>query len=277
MDPLHLAVERLVVRPLLDADGELHAGVRARAGDADAGERGPRPDVAPAADPAQGRRRAVARERSLERQDRRRRGRPGERPLGRAGRRRGDRRARARRWRARCASTAGHRVDRRSRGAQAHGGVARAQRRCWARPRAIRWPTCCAIRNMPRDVRLFDIVAGAVTVFQSGGDRKSGPYVPGAFTPAGWEIVKGRIQRLTADAGARRERVGAGGAAQARRRRCRCAARGLLPALRRRLEDVPGVAVGERADQHRRGAVAAEGVRDGSSRWIRSGATPARI
>ena len=53
--------------------------------------------------------------------------------------------------------------------------------------------------QMPRDVRLFDIVAGAVTVFQSGGDRKSGPYVPGAFTPAGWEIVKGRIQRLTAD------------------------------------------------------------------------------
>ncbi len=53
--------------------------------------------------------------------------------------------------------------------------------------------------QMPRDVRLFDIVAGAVTVFQSGGDRKSGPFVPGAFTPAGWEIVKGRIQRLTAD------------------------------------------------------------------------------
>ena len=52
---------------------------------------------------------------------------------------------------------------------------------------------------MPRDVRLFDIVAGAVTVFQSGGDRKSGPFVPGAFTPAGWEIVKGRIKRLTAD------------------------------------------------------------------------------
>jgi type VI secretion system protein ImpL len=53
--------------------------------------------------------------------------------------------------------------------------------------------------QMPRDVRLIDIVAGAVTVFQSGGDRKSGPFVPGAFTPAGWDIVKGRIQRLTAD------------------------------------------------------------------------------
>ncbi len=54
--------------------------------------------------------------------------------------------------------------------------------------------------QMPRDVRLFDIVAGAVTVFQSGGDRKSGPFVPGAFTPAGWEIVKGRIKRLNAAA-----------------------------------------------------------------------------
>ena len=53
--------------------------------------------------------------------------------------------------------------------------------------------------QMPRDIRLIDIVAGAVTVFQSAGDRKSGPSVPGAFTPAGWEIVKGRIQRLTAD------------------------------------------------------------------------------
>ncbi|MGC3990628.1 MAG: ImcF-related family protein [Chthoniobacteraceae bacterium] len=53
--------------------------------------------------------------------------------------------------------------------------------------------------QMPRDVRLFDIVAGAVTVFQQGGDRKSGPFVPGAFTPAGWKIVKGRILRLTVD------------------------------------------------------------------------------
>jgi type VI secretion system protein ImpL len=53
--------------------------------------------------------------------------------------------------------------------------------------------------NMPRDIRLVDIVAGAVTIFQSGGDRKTGPSVPGAFTPAGWQIVKARIQRLTAD------------------------------------------------------------------------------
>ncbi|HEY4185055.1 MAG TPA: type VI secretion system membrane subunit TssM [Polyangia bacterium] len=51
--------------------------------------------------------------------------------------------------------------------------------------------------NMPRDVRLIDIVAGAITVFQNGGDRKNGPSVPGAFTPAGWKVAKGRIKRLT--------------------------------------------------------------------------------
>jgi type VI secretion system protein ImpL len=53
--------------------------------------------------------------------------------------------------------------------------------------------------NMPRDIRLIDIVAGAVTVFQTGANRQSGPSVPGAFTPAGWQIVKERIKRLTTD------------------------------------------------------------------------------
>jgi type VI secretion system protein ImpL len=52
--------------------------------------------------------------------------------------------------------------------------------------------------NMPRDVRLIDIVAGAINVFQNGGDRKTGPSVPGAFTPAGWLVAKGRIARLAA-------------------------------------------------------------------------------
>ncbi len=52
--------------------------------------------------------------------------------------------------------------------------------------------------NMPRDVRLADIVGGAVTVFENGGERKSGPSVPGAFTPQGWEVAKHRIQRLAA-------------------------------------------------------------------------------
>jgi type VI secretion system protein ImpL len=53
--------------------------------------------------------------------------------------------------------------------------------------------------NMPRDVRLIDIVGGAVTVFQGGDDQKKGPSVPGAFTPEGWAIIKGRLERLTAD------------------------------------------------------------------------------
>jgi type VI protein secretion system component VasK len=52
--------------------------------------------------------------------------------------------------------------------------------------------------NMPRDIRLIDIVGGAITVFQERPGRHAGPFVPGAFTPAGWQIAKGRIERLTA-------------------------------------------------------------------------------
>ncbi|HEX3696108.1 MAG TPA: type VI secretion system membrane subunit TssM [Polyangia bacterium] len=53
--------------------------------------------------------------------------------------------------------------------------------------------------NMPRDIRLIDIVGGAVTVFQGGEQHQGGPMVPGAFTPEGWKITKARIERLTAD------------------------------------------------------------------------------
>jgi type VI secretion system protein ImpL len=76
--------------------------------------------------------------------------------------------------------------------------------------------------NMPRDIHLIDIVGGAVTVFQTGTDRNAGPMVPGAFTPDGWQIVKGRIERMTADRehdenawvlGAQRKREGVDAAA----------------------------------------------------------------
>jgi type VI secretion system protein ImpL len=57
--------------------------------------------------------------------------------------------------------------------------------------------------SLPRDVRLVDVVGGAVTVFQtapaSTGGRPAGPSVSGAFTPGGWKIVKARIERMTAD------------------------------------------------------------------------------
>lgn len=53
--------------------------------------------------------------------------------------------------------------------------------------------------DMPRDVRLVDIVGGAVTVFQTGSDSMKGPSVPGAFTPEGWRIVKEKIERRAAD------------------------------------------------------------------------------
>ena len=57
--------------------------------------------------------------------------------------------------------------------------------------------------SLPRDVRLVDVAGGAVTVFTTastpGAGRQTGPSVPGAFTPAGWKVVKARIERLTAD------------------------------------------------------------------------------
>jgi type VI secretion system protein ImpL len=54
--------------------------------------------------------------------------------------------------------------------------------------------------NLPREVRLVDVIGGAVTVFQgAAGTKGGGPSVPGAFTPEGWKIIKDRIERLTAD------------------------------------------------------------------------------
>jgi type VI secretion system protein ImpL len=58
--------------------------------------------------------------------------------------------------------------------------------------------------SLPRDVRLIDMVGGAVTAFEitsptAANGRQGGPSVPGAFTPGGWKIVKDRIERMTAD------------------------------------------------------------------------------
>jgi type VI secretion system protein ImpL len=56
---------------------------------------------------------------------------------------------------------------------------------------------------LPRDVRLVDVAGGAVTIFQAPpagpGARAAGPLVPGAFTPAGWSVVKERIEKMTTD------------------------------------------------------------------------------
>ncbi len=56
---------------------------------------------------------------------------------------------------------------------------------------------------LPRDVRLVDMVGGAVTLFAGApagaGAHPAGPTVPGAFTPAGWKVVKERIERITTD------------------------------------------------------------------------------
>ena len=53
--------------------------------------------------------------------------------------------------------------------------------------------------SLPRDVRVVDVVGGAVTAFALPADPRAGPSVPGAFTPAGWKIIKARIARMSAD------------------------------------------------------------------------------
>jgi type VI secretion system protein ImpL len=54
--------------------------------------------------------------------------------------------------------------------------------------------------SLPRDLRLVDVVGGAVTVLQNGDDKKAtASVVSGAFTPAGWKVVKERIAKLTED------------------------------------------------------------------------------
>jgi type VI secretion system protein ImpL len=58
--------------------------------------------------------------------------------------------------------------------------------------------------SLPRDIHLVDILGGAITAFQTppaapGKNTAAGPTVPGAFTPAGWKIVRDRIERITAD------------------------------------------------------------------------------
>jgi type VI secretion system protein ImpL len=53
--------------------------------------------------------------------------------------------------------------------------------------------------SLPRDIHVVDVVGGAVTAFQLPADPRAGPSVPGAFTPEGWRVIKARIARMTAD------------------------------------------------------------------------------
>jgi type VI secretion system protein ImpL len=53
--------------------------------------------------------------------------------------------------------------------------------------------------SLPRAVRVVDVVGGAVTAFVLPGDPRAGPSVPGAFTPPGWKIIKAHIARMSAD------------------------------------------------------------------------------
>jgi type VI secretion system protein ImpL len=49
---------------------------------------------------------------------------------------------------------------------------------------------------MPRDLKLVDVLGGAVVFFVEEGQKRPGTVVRGAFTPAGYRIVKQRLEQL---------------------------------------------------------------------------------
>lgn len=54
--------------------------------------------------------------------------------------------------------------------------------------------------GMPADVRLVDLVGGAITAFKGVDAADGGPRIPGAFTPRGWRVVTQRLDRREKDA-----------------------------------------------------------------------------
>jgi type VI secretion system protein ImpL len=52
---------------------------------------------------------------------------------------------------------------------------------------------------LPRDLKMVDVVGGAVTVFREAGERSVGPVIPGAFTADGWKVVRRRLDLLGDD------------------------------------------------------------------------------
>jgi type VI secretion system protein ImpL len=53
--------------------------------------------------------------------------------------------------------------------------------------------------SLPRDLRMIDIVGGAVTLFRDSGDSDKGPTIPGAFRSDAWPIIKKRLDLLGDD------------------------------------------------------------------------------
>jgi type VI secretion system protein ImpL len=196
LEPLHAAVERLVVRPLLDADGERLMAYAHGSGEADAAGAmsglmlqllltQPKAADEPAPENDGWKDRAV------------------ELATQQAGAR----------WASLAADTATAKSRRGLESAvrfyalRAESSSALAERKTTVVSRARTAligssdgdPLTDLVRDpsMPRDVHVVDIVGGAVTAFTLGPDPRSGPSVPGAFTPAGWKIAKARIARMT--------------------------------------------------------------------------------
>jgi type VI secretion system protein ImpL len=53
--------------------------------------------------------------------------------------------------------------------------------------------------SLPRDLRMIDIVGGSVTLFRAGNEGDKGPIIPGAFTNEGWKVIKKRLDLLGDD------------------------------------------------------------------------------
>jgi type VI secretion system protein ImpL len=53
--------------------------------------------------------------------------------------------------------------------------------------------------SLPRDLRMIDLVGGAVTLFREAGEADKGVVIPGAFTNDGWKIIKKRLELLGDD------------------------------------------------------------------------------
>lgn len=53
--------------------------------------------------------------------------------------------------------------------------------------------------SMPRDLQMVDIVGGAVTIFRDAGETAKAPSIQGAFTPEGWAVASKRMELMSDD------------------------------------------------------------------------------
>jgi type VI secretion system protein ImpL len=102
--------------------------------------------------------------------------------------------------------------------------------------------------SLPRDLRMIDIVGGAVTVFRGEDEKGQGPTIPGAFTPDGWKVISKRLELLADDKHVDEDAWVLGEQRKKRKGGRPGAADRVLPPLHRRLEELLPRAHHPRAD-----------------------------